>query len=58
MATRAACGPFVSGSHFVIAARASFCRRRSIVVFTRSPPPKTQPVWNLSISCCFTYSPK
>ena len=34
--------------------RAIFWSPRSIVVFTRSPPPKTVEVPYLSISCCFT----
>jgi len=41
IATSAAAGPSSSGSTFSIASRASSCKPRSIVVVTRSPPPKT-----------------
>ena len=53
-ATRAAEGPFGSFSTLWIALRASFWRRRSIVVCTFRPPPKTRRVPYFSISCCLT----
>ncbi len=58
IATSAACGPVVLGSHLSTAARASFCSLRSIVVSTRKPPPNTRFTPSSSMSCDLTYSPK
>jgi hypothetical protein len=54
IATSAADGPDGSLRTDSIDRRASFCNRRSIVVWTSSPPPKTFRVPYLEISCCLT----